>query len=131
MKVKFIKEKPMAIKIKRAKPFAASLQSTKHMEAEGWSCWKVESIVPYRFIKIDCFNFGDILAISPSRGIALVQSTGGKGISNFNARLKKIKENPYHAIWLASGGRIILHSWEGVGKIRALRLMEITKEESL
>lgn len=129
MNIEFKKEKPMKVKIKRAKPFAASRESIKHLEADGWTCWSVEKVVPYMFLKIDCFNFGDILAISPSRGIAMVQSTGGKGISNFNARLEKIKSIPYHAIWLAAGGRIILHSWEGVGKVRELRSMEIKKEE--
>lgn len=116
----------MKVKIKRAKPFAANNASIKHLKSEGWSCWVVESTIPHTFIKRDCFKFADILAMSPSRGIVLVQSTGG---SNFSTRLKKIKAEPLHAIWLASSGRIILHSWEGVGKNRELRTMEITREE--
>lgn len=125
MKIEFQKENPMPIKIKRAKPFAANNASKKHLEADGWSCWTVEQTIPHTFIKRDCFKFADILAMSPSRGIALIQSTGG---SNFSTRLKKIKAEPLHAIWLASGGRIILHSFEGKGKERALRVFEITKE---
>lgn len=116
------------MKTKKAKPFNASRATIEHMTSEGWSCWNVESQIPHTFIKRDCFKFADILAMSPARGIALIQSTGG---TNFSTRLKKIKAEPYHAIWLASGGRIILHSWEGVGKIRSLRSMEITKEETI
>ncbi len=91
---------------KRKKPFAATRASIKHLEADGWTCWVVESHIPKTFIKRDCFGFADILAVSPARGIMLVQSTGGKSTSNFHARVGKVKAEPRAAIWLAAGGSI-------------------------
>lgn len=117
-------------KKKRAKSFPATGESVKYLERDGWTCWKVEQRIPTTWITLDAFGFGDILAMSPSGGIMLVQATAHYGISNFNARVSKIKVEPRHAIWLAAGGRIQVHSWEGTGKERELRILEITKEEA-
>jgi hypothetical protein len=114
------------MKPKRAKPFNATAASIKKMEAEGWTCWVVESRIPHTFVTRDCYRFADVLLMSPSKGIMLIQATGGAGKSNFNARVSKVKAEPLHAIWLASGGRIQVQSWEGKGKIRECRVLEIT-----
>lgn len=115
---------------KRKKPFAATLASEKQLTAEGWTCCRVEQRIPGCFITRDAYNFGDLLCCSPGRGVMLVQVTGGTSTSNFHARVNKIKAEPRHAIWLASGGRIQVHSWESRAdtKERALRILEITKE---
>ena len=117
------------MKIKRRKPFAASRASMKALEADGWTCWNVESRIPRTFITRDAFGFADILCMSPSRGIMLVQATGGKSTSNFHARVAKVKAEPRAAIWLASKGRIQVHSWEGMGSNRVCRVMEIQSED--
>ena len=119
---------PKLEKKKRAKPFAANLESTKKLQSEGWIVWTVEQTIPHTFIKRDCFGFADLLAMSPSRGIMLVQATGG---SNFSTRLKKIKSIAAAGIWLASSGRIQLHSWEGSGKERSFRMLEIEIEQEI
>ena len=93
---------------KRAKPFAANAASTKKLEAEGWTCCTVEQTIPRCFIKRDAFNFADILACSPTRGIALIQSTGG---GNGPARVAKVRAEVRAAIWLCAGGRILVHDW--------------------
>lgn len=113
----------------RKKPFAANNASRKALEAEGWTVAAVEQTIPHCFIKRDCFGFADLLAVSPTRGIMMVQATGGKSTSNFHARVAKIKAEPKAAIWLASGGRIQVHSWEGVGSKRERRVFEVLKEE--
>ena len=117
---------------KRRKPFAATGASVKKLEAEGWTCTRVEQTIPHCFIKRDAFGFGDLLCCSPTKGIMLVQATGGTSTSNFHSRVDKIKSEPRAAIWLASGGRIQVWSWEKVAdtKERALRILEITKEAS-
>lgn len=115
------------MKLKRKKPFSANNASRKILEADGWICCVVEQTIPHTWIKRDCFSFGDILAMSPGRGIMLVQATGDVSTSNFNKRVAKTKAEPKHAIWLASGGRIQVHSHEGKGKNRTLRVLEITK----
>ena len=118
------------MKSKRKKPFAANNASVKKMEAEGWIVATVEQRIPHTFITRDVWNFADLLVCSPTRGIMLIQVTGGSGKSNFNARVKKIKAEPRHALWLASGGRIQVHSWEGKGNNRECRVLEITSYEN-
>lgn len=115
---------------KRKKPFAANRASMDMLESDGWTCAVVEQVIPHTFLKRDLFSFADILACSPSKGIMLVQVTGGTSTSNFNARVAKVKAEPRHAIWLASGGRIQVHSWEKKAKQkeREVRILEITKE---
>ena len=113
----------------RRKPFAATNASVKALEADGWTCCVVEQRIPHTFITRDAYGFGDILAISPTRGIMLVQATAGQSTSNFHARVAKIKAEARAGIWLASGGRIQVHSWEGNGSKRECRVFEITKVE--
>lgn len=116
------------MKTKRAKPFAANLASTKKLQEGGWIVGTVEQRIPHCFITRDLFRFIDLIAMSPTRGIMGVQVTGGASTSNFHARVAKIKTEPLHAIWMASGGRIQVHSWEGKGKDRTCRVFEIEKE---
>ncbi len=114
------------MKTKRKKPFAANNASRKALEAAGWTCATVEQTIPHCFIKRDCYGFGDILACSPSRGIMLVQATGHASTSNLHARAAKTRAEPRHAIWLAAGGRIQVHSWQGKGSNRVCTVLEIT-----
>lgn len=116
------------MKPKRKKPFAASLASRKNLEATGWTVGVVEQRIPKTFITRDLFGFADLIAMSPTRGIMAVQATGGLSSSNSNARVAKIKAEPRAAIWLASGGRIQVHSWQGKGNNRECIVREITKE---
>ena len=118
------------MKPKRAKPFAANNASLKALEAAGWTVGIVEIRIPHCFITRDLYGFADLIACSPSRGVMLIQVTGGTGKGNFNARVAKTLAEPRHAIWLASGGRIQIHSWETVKgtKQRECRVMEIQKK---
>lgn len=113
----------------RRKPYAATLASEKHLTSEGWTCTRVEQRIPGCFITRDAYGFGDLLCCAPSRGIMLVQVTGGTSTSNFHARVAKIKAEARAGLWLASGGRIQVHSWEKVAdtKDRKLRVLELTK----
>lgn len=103
------------MKPKRAKPFPATLASRKMLEADGWTVGSVESRIPHTFITRDLFGFGDLIAVSPTRGIMLVQVTGSTdGSNNFYSRVRKIQSEARAGIWLASGGRIQVHAWENV-----------------
>ncbi len=112
---------------KRAKPFAANLASRKMLESEGWTVGVVEQRIPHTFITRDFLGFADLVICSPSRGIAAVQVTGG---GNLSARAIKTRQEPRAAIWLASGGRIIIHDWRkrAKQKLRECVTLEITKE---
>lgn len=116
--------------MKRKKPFSATLASRKVLEADGWTVAAVEQRIPHTFITRDAYGFADLLCCSPTRGIMLVQVTGGDGAGNFNKRVAKIKAEPRHAIWLASGGRIQVHSHETQAgtKERKLRVLELVSE---
>jgi hypothetical protein len=118
------------IKIKRKKPFAANNASLKKLESEGWTVTVVEQRIPKCFITRDAYGFGDLLACSPTRGILIVQATGG---SNLSTRIKKVKAEPRHAIWLASGGRIKVHSWikRPNQKSRECKIFEITATQAI
>jgi len=109
------------VKPKRRKPFAANNASRKHLEAQGWTVTTVEQRIPHCFITKDAFGFGDLLIAKPSGGIVLVQVTGDASTGNFHKRIAKIKAEPRAGIWLASGGKILVHSWEGKGNNRKLR----------
>jgi hypothetical protein len=113
------------IKPKRKKPFSANLAARKDLEANGWTVGTVECKIPHTFITRDLFGFADLIAMSPTRGIMLVQATGG---DNFTTRIKKVKAEPRHAIWLASGGRISVMCYvkRAGKKERECRIMEIT-----
>ena len=111
---------------KRAKPFAANNASRKMLEEAGWTVSITEQTIPHCFIKRDTYGFGDLLACSPTRGIMLVQATGG---GNGTKRAEKTRLEPRHAIWLASGGRIQIHDWRKRAgqKERVCMVLEITK----
>lgn len=114
----------------RKKPFAASNASRKKLEAEGWTVANVEQVIPHTFIKRDFFGFADLIAVSPTRGILAIQATGGDSTGNASKRIEKIKAEPRAGIWLASGGRIQVHSWQGKGNQRQCHITNIVKEES-
>ena len=115
------------IKKKRSKPFQANAASVKYLTDLGWTCCVVEKRIPHCFRTVDAFNFGDILACSPTRGIMLIQATGG---GNFTKRVAKVKAEPRAAIFIASGGRIQVHDFvkRAGKKERECRVFEITKE---
>jgi hypothetical protein len=116
----------MKPKKKRAKPFNANAATEKRLTAEGWTCTRVEQRIPHCFITRDDFNIGDILCCSPTRGIMLVQATGGGHGPN---RAAKVRQEPRHAIWLASGGRIQVWDWRKRAgqKDRVCMILEIQK----
>jgi hypothetical protein len=113
---------------RRKKPFSANRASIKKLESEGWTVGLVEQRVPHCFITRDFLGFVDLICCSPTRGIMAVQVTGGTSTSNFHARVAKTKSEPCHGVWLASGGRLQIHSWEGKGKNRTLRVLELIKQ---
>ncbi len=117
------------------KRFSANAASMKKLEADGWTCTKVEQNItasrpgkPSFVFTRDAYGFGDILACAPSRGIMLVQTTTG---DNFAARIAKVKAEPRAAIWLASKGRIQVHGWaKRAGAERECRILEITAADT-
>ena len=113
--------------MKRKKPFAANLASTKMLEADGWTVGTVEMRIPHCFITRDLFGFADLIAMSPTRGFLAVQATGG---GNLKARAEKVCSEPLAAIWLASSGRIQIHDWRKRAgqKQRECVILEITKQ---
>lgn len=106
-------------------------RSLKELRKAGWTCEVTERWNPFAKRRVDLWGFCDVLAMSPTLGILAVQTTSGPNVS---ARLEKIKGEPKAAIWLASGGRIVVHGWRKVGargkrKVWECREVEVTKAE--
>lgn len=98
----------------RRKPYPAALASRKMLEAQGWVVATVEQSMAFGKVRFkrDCFSFGDLLAISPTKGIMMVQATADKSTSHFHNRVAKIRATAEAGLWLAAGGRIQVMSWE-------------------
>lgn len=78
------------------------------LRKDGWTAWIVEHWNPYSKVRVDLFNFIDIIAIHPENGILGVQTTTA---TNVAARRKKILENEYLETWLSAGGGVEIHGW--------------------
>lgn len=85
-------------------------RSMKHLREAGYIVAKVEQRLPIpgQFVTRDAFNVGDLLVARPPNEITLVQVTS---TANLSAREKKARLSEELAIWLASGGRFVLHGW--------------------
>jgi hypothetical protein len=87
-------------------------RSLEKLRSEGWTAQVVERWNQWAKVRQDLFGFIDILCLSPSKGILGVQTTSG---SNVSARLAKIKAEPKAGIFLAAGGKIMIHGWAKQG----------------
>jgi hypothetical protein len=99
------------------------------LREDGFTVAIVERWNPFAKVRQDLFGFIDLVAIAPTRGIIGVQTTTGDHMAE---RIDKIKAEPKAEIWLASGGRIIVHGWakkgaRGKRKLWECRQQEITK----
>lgn len=79
----------------------------------GWTCAVVEKWNAYAKIRQDVFGFGDILAMRPGDGIALLQACAG---ASHAARVKKLRDEPRTWDWLRSGGQVAVVSWRKGGE---------------
>jgi hypothetical protein len=99
---------------RQAMPSKPTQRSLGHLKKEGWSTCVVEKWIPPRGamkfgIRIDAFNFGDILACHPDKGIALIQTTDWTNISKHR---DKILVEPRAWMWVRSGGLCLLWGWK-------------------
>lgn len=82
---------------------------------------------PYARIRQDLFDFIDIVAVKAGHPILGIQTTA----AGASSRVKKIQGAPAASVWLASGGRLVVHSWvkrgpRGKRKVWTCREIEIT-----
>lgn len=87
-------------------------RSLKLFRDAGWTCDKSEHWNYYAEVRVDLFNFCDIVAMRPGAGFVAIQ-TGGRG--EIRGHIQKIKAEPRALTWLQSGGRIIIHGWALLG----------------
>lgn len=112
---------------KRKKPKSVLPRSLKHFRDAGFIVHKTEHWNAFAKRRIDCFGFGDLLVAGPVFGlIALVQVTT---TANLAARRKKAMAIPALRIWLASGGRFLLHGWSKRGPRGKRKRWELTQQE--
>src|ERR1700744_2508647 len=85
-------------------------RSLKLLRNEGYEVAIVERWNAFAKIRQDLFGFADLLCLHPRHGILAVQTTSWP---NVKKRLDKIKAEPRASMFLAAGGRIIVHGWKG------------------
>lgn len=85
-------------------------RSLARLREAGYTVAIVERWNPHAKIRQDLFGFADLLAIRTGE-IVLVQTTTAVNIA---ARRKKIREEPRYLLWLAAGGKVLLHGWRKV-----------------
>jgi hypothetical protein len=84
-------------------------RSRKLLESEGYVVALVEKRIPGRFISVDLWNFGDLLACHADRsGALIVQSTS---TSHQADRLAKTLRQPALRTWLSAGNKVEIHGW--------------------
>lgn len=98
--------------------------------AMGYTCAVVERWNQYARVRQDVYGFGDILAMHPDHGIALLQACAG---ASHAARLDKVRAEPRCWDWLRAGGRVAVVSWrkggpEGKRKLWTVRTEWVVKE---
>lgn len=102
-------------------------RTLKLMRERGYYTNIVERTIPYRFIKVDLYNWIDAVSVRMNdHGVMGIQVTSG---SNFSARLKKAKGNGALLAWLTSGGRLVLHGWRKLKGKWEVRERELTPED--
>lgn len=97
--------------------------SRKLLEAEGYTVDVVERWLPQARRRLDLFGFADLIAIRKGEGPLLVQTTSA---TNMASRRTKILAEPRAALWVATGGRILLHGWRP--KVKGVRAREVRAE---
>ena len=88
-------------------------RSLKLLREAGFTVAVTERWNQFAKVRQDLFGFVDLIAMAPHLGIMAVQTTSG---DNASARVAKILNEPRAGIWLASGGKIVVHAWRQVGE---------------
>lgn len=81
------------------------------LQDDGWSVWIVEKWIqwPPPGHRLDMYNLIDLVGIKATvQGVLGVQCCADSGIS---AHVRKALENPFLAIWKASGNRFLIWGW--------------------
>lgn len=89
-------------------------RTIKHLVSEGYEVSIVERYIAQARIRMDMFNFADIVAIRLGSPIMAVQVCG----ADWSHHYKKICSEQRALIWLECGGSILLIGWRPIkGKI--------------
>lgn len=101
-------------------------RSLAYMKKKGYTCAVVEHWNQFAFCRQDLFGFIDIVCLRASnKGILGIQTTS---MDNINARVKKIKDNPIHKLWLECENRLVVQGWgkKGAkGKVKHWTIKEV------
>lgn len=111
-------------KVKRRKKAKKSPNALSRdlLESRGHKVDLVERTIPHTFIKKDLFGCLDLVYIADT--ICGVQATSDDTGGNSGARRKKILASDEMRQWIASKGRIFLHTWTESGDPPAWRVRE-------
>jgi len=100
-------------------------RSLKLLRDEGYTAQVVERFNPYAHIRVDLFNFIDIVCIkSEIKGVLGVQTTTSSHVAE---HIEKIRSIPAYKIWLNGGNQIEVHGWSKKGKKGKRKLWQVTR----
>jgi hypothetical protein len=89
----------------------------------GYIACVVERWIESKGIRVDAFNFADILAARPAdRRITLIQATT---LPNVSARITKIRSKPEASAWIKSGGIIEVWGWIKRGNRWRVKIVDL------
>jgi len=101
-------------------------RSLSHLKACGYTAQVVERFNIYAKVRVDLFNFIDIVAIKENQIVGVQTTSTG----NMGARIKKILLIPEAKLWIQAGGLVVVHGWALRGKAGKRKLWEL-KEKNI
>lgn len=81
--------------------------SLKLLRKSGYSAQVVEHWNPFAHVRVDLFNWIDIVAVSPNQLLGVQTTTK----AHIKERVQKAKGNKALAHWMLAGGRLVVHGW--------------------
>jgi hypothetical protein len=102
--------------------------SLRLLRRQGWLACIVERRLPIdRFVTVDAFGVGDILACHPhERKVMLVQTTSARNAAH---RVAKAKARPELAGWLRAGGNFQVWAWSKRSSRWEARIIGVAGED--
>lgn len=99
-------------------------RSLQYLKKEGYQAQVVEKFNMFAHVRIDLFNFIDVVAMKAGEPLLGIQVTSTENLSH---RIEKMNNNPNVGLWLSTGSKIELHGWSKKGKAGKRKLWTLTK----
>ncbi len=100
-------------------------RSLQYLKKEGYTAQVVEKFNMFAHVRIDLFQFIDIVAMKPGEPLLAIQVTDTGDLSK---RINKAESGPFLTMWLSTGCKVEFHGWSKKGKAGKRKLWTLTKK---